>query len=118
MIGVAISGDAVPYPLYPKLEVLALRLPPAGVQYLWQLVRMAPWLLRSIKRLFPSFGTGVYVPSSLLRYFTFKILVDLQQIPALNELTLAGVRCALCPTNLGVKSIDSRVHVVVKVLGL
>ncbi len=32
------------------------------------------------------------MPSSLLRYLTFKILVDLQQIPALNELTLAGVR--------------------------
>lgn len=66
-----------------------------GPQYLWPMARSAPWLLRTIKRVSPGFGTGCYVPSSLLRYFTFKILVDLQQIPALNELTLAGVRCAL-----------------------
>lgn len=67
------------------------------MQYLWPLARPAPWLLRNIKKVAPGFGTGCYVPSSLLRYFTFKILVDLQQIPALNELTLAGVRCAPTP---------------------
>ena len=57
---------------------------PAGPQYLWPLARPAPWLLRNIKKVAPGFGKGFYVPSSLLRYFTFKILVDLQQIPALN----------------------------------
>ena len=37
-------------------------------------------------------GAPAYIPSSLLRYITFKLTVDLQQVPALNELTRAGLR--------------------------
>ncbi len=40
----------------------------------------------------PGAGAAAYVPSSLLRYLTFRVFADLQQIPALNELTLAGMR--------------------------
>ncbi len=62
------------------------------LQYLRPLLHRAPGALRAAKWWNPDFGKGATVPSSLLRYLTFKILVDLQQIPALNELTLAGVR--------------------------
>ena len=61
-------------------------------QYLRPLLHRAPIALRAAKWWNKDFGKGATVPSSLLRYLTFKILVDLQQIPALNELTLAGVR--------------------------
>lgn len=37
----------------------------------------------------------MYIPSSLLRYITFKLTVDLQQVPALNELTRAALRLLL-----------------------
>jgi hypothetical protein len=40
-------------------------------------------------------GTPAYIPSSLLRYITFKLTVDLQHVPALNELTRAGLRLLL-----------------------
>ena len=40
-------------------------------------------------------GAPAYIPSSLLRYITFKLTVDLQQVPALNELTRAALRLLL-----------------------
>jgi hypothetical protein len=46
----------------------------------------------------PGAGAAAYVPSSLLRYLTFRVFADLQQIPALNELTLAGMRWVLLAT--------------------
>lgn len=48
---------------------------------------MVMWLLRLVR---PGLGAPAYIPSSLLRYITFKLTLDLQQIPALDELT----RCA------------------------
>ncbi|KAK9810435.1 hypothetical protein WJX72_010667 [[Myrmecia] bisecta] len=51
-----------------------------------------PALMWLLTRLRPGIGSAAYIPSSLLRYLTFKITVDLQQIPALNELMRAGLR--------------------------
>lgn len=50
------------------------------------------WLLRRIR---PEAGAAVLIPSSLLRYLTFKLTWDLQQIPALHELARAALRLLL-----------------------
>lgn len=50
------------------------------------------WALRVLR---PGRGAACYIPSSLLRYITFKLTVDMQQIPALNELVRAGLRVLL-----------------------
>jgi len=50
------------------------------------------WALHWIR---PGVGAACYIPSSLLRYVTFKLTVDMQQIPALNELVRAGIRVLL-----------------------
>jgi hypothetical protein len=61
-------------------------------QALWPFTKVIPPLARLVDWKWPGAGAAAYVPSSLLRYLTFKVFVDLQQIPALNELTLAGMR--------------------------
>jgi len=54
-----------------------------------------PVVMALLNRVRPGIGTPVYIPSSLLRYITFKLTVDLQQVPALNELTRAALRLLL-----------------------
>lgn len=51
-----------------------------------------PLVMKLLNRFRPGVGAPAYIPSSLLRYITFKLTVDLQQVPALNELTRAGLR--------------------------
>lgn len=72
-------------------------LTPAGILKkspwaMWPLRVVMPPLSRLLKWQWPGAGAAAYVPSSLLRWLTFKVLVDLQQIPALNQLTIAGLR--------------------------
>lgn len=62
------------------------------LQAMWPLTVFMPPLSRLLKWKWPGAGAAAYVPSSLLRWLTFKVLVDLQQIPALNQLTIAGLR--------------------------
>ena len=61
--------------------------PQVVAPFVWVLP-VVMWLLRLVR---PGLGAPAYIPSSLLRYITFKLTLDLQQIPALDELT----RCAL-----------------------
>lgn len=65
------------------------------MQALWPFTKVIPPLARLVDWKWPGAGAAAYVPSSLLRYLTFRVFADLQQIPALNELTLAGMRWAL-----------------------
>lgn len=58
-------------------------------------VMILPVLVWAMHWIRPGMGAPVYIPSSLLRYITFKLTVDLQQIPALNELVRAGLRVLL-----------------------
>ncbi|KAK9810060.1 hypothetical protein WJX72_004140 [[Myrmecia] bisecta] len=53
-----------------------------------------PLMCFLLKKLRPGLGGGCYVPSSLLRFVTFKLAVDVQQMPALKELMRAGL-CVL-----------------------
>ena len=63
----------------------------AAAPFLWVLPPLV-WALHWIR---PGVGAACYIPSSLLRYVTFKLTVDMQQIPALNELVRAGIRVLL-----------------------
>lgn len=54
-----------------------------------------PWVLWALAKLRPGTGAAVLIPSSLLRYLTFKLTWDLQQIPALHELARAALRLLL-----------------------
>ncbi|KAL4539401.1 hypothetical protein Ndes2437B_g02221 [Nannochloris sp. 'desiccata'] len=54
-----------------------------------------PVLMKLLNFWRPGVGCPAYIPSSLLRYITFKLTVDLQHVPALNELTRAGLRLLL-----------------------
>ncbi|DBB06489.1 TPA: hypothetical protein ACH3X1_012041 [Trebouxia sp. C0004] len=65
--------------------------PKAAAPFLWVLPPLV-WALHWIR---PGVGAACYIPSSLLRYVTFKLTVDMQQIPALNELVRAGIRVLL-----------------------
>ena len=56
---------------------------------------IVPFIIRLLNRFRPGVGAPTYIPSSLLRYITFKLTVDLQQVPALNELLRAGLRLLL-----------------------
>ena len=69
----------------------AIYLLQAATPFLWVLPPLV-WALHWIR---PGVGAACYIPSSLLRYVTFKLTVDMQQIPALNELVRAGVRVLL-----------------------
>ncbi|KAK9840957.1 hypothetical protein WJX81_002471 [Elliptochloris bilobata] len=51
-----------------------------------------PWATWALARLRPGCGAAVYIPSSLLRYLTFKLTWDLQEVPALHELARAAMR--------------------------
>lgn len=51
-----------------------------------------PIIMRFLNAYRPGVGAPAYIPSSLLRYITFKLSTDLHQIPALNELTRAALR--------------------------
>ena len=53
---------------------------------------MLPIVMRLLNSFRPGVGAPAYIPSSLLRYITFKLSTDLHQIPALNELTRAALR--------------------------
>jgi hypothetical protein len=46
-----------------------------------------PGLMAALSWLCPGWGAPMYLPSSLLRYITFKLTVDLHSIPGLNQLT-------------------------------
>lgn len=75
-------------------------LTPAGILKkapwaMWPLRIFVPPLSRLLQLMWPGVGTAAYVPSSLLRWLTFKVLVDLQQIPALNQLTVTGLRMVM-----------------------
>jgi lysosomal acid lipase/cholesteryl ester hydrolase len=59
--------------------------------FLWLL----PGVVAVLSRLRPGAGAAVLIPSSLLRYLTFKLTWDLQQIPALHELARAAIRLLL-----------------------
>lgn len=48
------------------------------------------WLMNKL-----GFGLAMSIPSSLLRYITFKLTVDLAQIPALNQLAKAAMQAML-----------------------
>ncbi|KAL3139966.1 hypothetical protein ABBQ38_004253 [Trebouxia sp. C0009 RCD-2024] len=65
--------------------------PKAALPFMWILPPLV-WALRLLR---PGRGAACYIPSSLLRYITFKLTVDMQQIPALNELVRAGLRVLL-----------------------
>ena len=57
-----------------------------GAQVAWPFVWFLPpimWLNNIFR---PAKGAAVFIPSSLLRYLTFKLTVDLQPIPALQVL--------------------------------
>ena len=56
---------------------------------------LLPPLVSALHWMRPGVGAACYIPSSLLRYITFKLTVDMQQIPALNELAKAGLRVLL-----------------------
>ncbi|KAI3435938.1 hypothetical protein D9Q98_001996 [Chlorella vulgaris] len=51
-----------------------------------------PGLMAALSWLCPGRGAPMYLPSSLLRYITFKLTVDLHSIPGLNQLTRAAMR--------------------------
>lgn len=55
-------------------------------------LHILPLVMKLLNRFRPGVGAPAYIPSSLLRYITFKLTVDLQQVPALNELTRAALR--------------------------
>lgn len=69
--------------------------PASAMQVAWPFRYILPPLNWALHWLRPGKGTSCYIPSSLLRYFTFKITVDMQQIPALDELARAGLRLLL-----------------------
>ena len=53
-------------------------LPQIAYPFLWGL----PWATWALARLRPGAGAAVLIPSSLLRYLTFKLTWDLQQARA------------------------------------
>lgn len=58
-------------------------LPQVFLPFVWavpRIVALMGWLA-------PGVGSPAYLPSSLLRYITFKLSMDLDQIPGLGELT-------------------------------
>ncbi|RMZ55129.1 hypothetical protein APUTEX25_005407 [Auxenochlorella protothecoides] len=65
--------------------------PRAAWIFLWVL----PTFMRVLEWLRPGLSAPVYIPSSLLRYITFKLSLDVQQLPALNELLRAAFRLLL-----------------------
>ncbi|EIE26467.1 hypothetical protein COCSUDRAFT_39557 [Coccomyxa subellipsoidea C-169] len=67
------------------------KIPLVAYPFLWS----TPWVLWLLARLRPGTGAAVLIPSSLLRYLTFKLTWDLQQIPALHELARAALRLLL-----------------------
>jgi hypothetical protein len=54
-----------------------------------------PWVTWMMARLRPGCGSSVYIPSSLLRYLTFKLTWDLQEARA-----RICQPCSCCGTNL------------------
>lgn len=70
----------------------------AAKPFLWFL----PTLIRLNNIFRPGKGAAVLIPSSLLRYLTFKLTMDLQQIPALQvqSATLPLHRVPLCCPSL------------------
>lgn len=63
-------------------------------QVAWPFMWFLPPLMWLNNLVRPGKGAAVFIPSSLLRYLTFKLTVDLQQIPALQ------VSIALCIATL------------------
>ena len=53
---------------------------PAAPQAALPFLYILPWLVWWLERVRPGAGAAVYIPSSLLRYVTFKLSVDLQQV--------------------------------------
>jgi hypothetical protein len=66
---------------------------------LWQLaapfIPFVPALVRLLSRWRPNCGAPVFVPSRQLRSLAFRLSLDLQQFPALGELTRAAFRALL-----------------------
>ena len=65
-----------------------------GARQIVQLQPLWKWLLLPMQwprfwKNTPGHGRGVLVPSSLLRYLTFKVVADLPQIPAVSRLLFA-----------------------------
>ena len=58
----------------------------AIVQVAWPFCWFLPLVVWALNRWRPGNGGGVLVPSQLLRYLTFKLTLDLQQLPALQVL--------------------------------
>lgn len=56
---------------------------------------VVPWLVRFLDWLKPGIGSPAYLPSSLVRYIAFKLSLDMDHIPGLNELTRAGISLML-----------------------
>ena len=48
---------------------------------------VVPHIVRLMDWVRPGIGSPAYLPSSLLRYITFKLTMDLDRIPGLSELT-------------------------------
>jgi hypothetical protein len=59
------------------------------VPFMW----VVPSLVRLMGWVRPGIGSPAYLPSSLLRYITFKLSMDLDHIPGLNELTRYPPAC-------------------------
>ncbi|GAB4815151.1 hypothetical protein N2152v2_002197 [Parachlorella kessleri] len=68
-----------------------LRYPKVFVPFMW----VVPHIVRIMDWVRPGIGSPAYLPSSLLRYITFKLTMDLDRIPGLNELTRAGISALL-----------------------
>ncbi len=55
-------------------------------------LQVLPIVMRFLNAFRPGLGAPVYIPSPLLRFITFKLTVDLDQVPALRDLTKAALR--------------------------
>ena len=55
---------------------------------------LMPWATALLDKIKPGDGLGLRLPSPILRWITFKLLVDLKRSPALLDLVKAGLRVA------------------------
>ena len=62
------------------------------VQIAYPFMWFLPPVYWTVQRFRPGLGAAVLLPSSVLRFLTFKLQWDLQQIPAMHELARVALR--------------------------